>query len=107
MERLTRTPRGNLPVSILAIGAGGLQRALTHECVDELNRRGNYRGGIFVGQPRGREKAEAFNRQSGLYHVVTFDLEGVKGIRPRQYHLRHQHRQYSEQRRCPSKHPDG
>ena len=63
------------PVKILAIGAGGLQRALTHEFVHILNERNLYDGGIFVGQPRGTEKADAFNRQNGVYHVVTFDLK--------------------------------
>ncbi|MYA70858.1 hypothetical protein F4009_05720 [Candidatus Poribacteria bacterium] len=70
-----------LPTKILAIGAGGLQRALTHECVHILNERNLYNGGIFVGQPRGTEKADAFNRQNGTYHVVTFDLSGIHGIR--------------------------
>ena len=69
-----------LPIKILAIGAGGLQRALTHEFVHILNQRGLYNGGIFVAQPRGTEKADAFNRQSGVYHVVTFDAEGVHDI---------------------------
>ena len=40
-----------LPTKILAIGAGGLQRALTHEFVHILNQRNLYGGGIFVGQP--------------------------------------------------------
>ena len=66
---------------ILAIGAGGLQRALTHEFVHILNQRNLYDGGIFVGQPRGTEKADAFNRQHGVYHVVTFDVEGIHDIR--------------------------
>lgn len=66
---------------ILAIGAGGLQRALTHEFVHILNERHLYNGGIFVGQPRGTEKADAFNRQNGVYHVVTFDVEGIHDIR--------------------------
>ncbi len=70
-----------LPTKILAIGAGGLQRALTHECVHILNERHLYNGGIFVGQPRGTEKADAFNQQNGTYHVVTFDLSGIHGIR--------------------------
>ncbi|MEC7869280.1 MAG: hypothetical protein VYE00_16680 [Candidatus Poribacteria bacterium] len=69
-----------LPVKILAIGAGGLQRALTHEFVHQLNQLKIYHGGIFIGQPRGSEKAEAFNQQQGIYHVVVFDLEGIKGI---------------------------
>ena len=69
------------PVKILAIGAGGLQRALTHECVHILNQRNLYNGGIFVGQPRGTEKADAFNQQNGTYHVVTFDLSGIHDIR--------------------------
>ncbi len=69
------------PIKILAIGAGGLQRALTHEFVHILNQRNLYDGGIFVGQPRGSEKAEAFNRQNGVYHVVTFDLDGIHEIR--------------------------
>ena len=69
------------PIKILAIGAGGLQRALTHECVHILNERNLYNGGIFVGQPRGTEKADAFNQQNGTYHVVTFDLNGIHGIR--------------------------
>ena len=69
-----------VPVKILAIGAGGLQRALTHEFVHILNQRNLYNGGIFVGQPRGTEKADAFNRQDGVYHVVTFDLSGVHNI---------------------------
>ena len=69
-----------LPVKILAIGAGGLQRALTHEFVHQLNQREIYHGGIFIGQPRGSEKAEAFNQQQGIYHVVVFDLEGIKDI---------------------------
>ena len=69
-----------LPVKILAIGAGGLQRALTHECVHILNQRNLYNGGIFVAQPRGSDKADAFNRQNGVYHVVTFDLEGIHDI---------------------------
>ena len=69
-----------LPIKILAIGAGGLQRALTHEFVHILNQRNLYNGGIFVGQPRGTEKADAFNRQDGVYHVVTFDLGGVHSI---------------------------
>lgn len=68
------------PIKILAIGAGGLQRALTHEFVHILNECNLYNGGIFVGQPRGAEKADAFNRQNGVYHVVTFDLNGVHGI---------------------------
>ena len=68
------------PVKILAIGAGGLQRALTHEFVHILNQRNLYNGGIFVGQPRGTEKADAFNRQNGVYHVVTFDLGGIHDI---------------------------
>ena len=68
------------PVKILAIGAGGLQRALTHEFVHTLNERNLYNGGIFVGQPRGAEKADAFNQQNGVYHVVTFDLSGIHDI---------------------------
>ena len=64
-----------VPTKILAIGAGGLQRALTHEFVHILNQRNLYNGGIFVGQPRGAEKADAFNQQGGVYHVVTFDLK--------------------------------
>ena len=70
-----------LPVKILAIGAGGLQRALTHEFVHILNQRNLYNGGIFVGQPRGTEKADAFNQQNGVYHVVTFDMSGIHDIR--------------------------
>ena len=69
-----------LPIKILAIGAGGLQRALTHEFVHILNQRNLYNGGIFVGQPRGTEKADAFNQQDGVYHVVTFDLGGIQDI---------------------------
>ena len=69
-----------LRVKILAIGAGGLQRALTHEFIHILNERNLYDGGIFVGQPRGTEKADAFNRQNGTYHVVTFDLSGIHDI---------------------------
>ncbi len=69
-----------LPIKILAIGAGGLQRALTHEFVHILNQRNLYNGGIFVGQPRGTEKADAFNRQDGVYHVVTFDSSGIHDI---------------------------
>ena len=61
-------------------GAGGLQRALTHEFIHILNERNLYNGGIFVGQPRGTEKADAFNRQNGIYHVVTFDLSGIHDI---------------------------
>lgn len=68
------------PTKILAIGAGGLQRALTHEFVHILNQRNLYNGGIFVGQPRGTEKADAFNQQNGVYHVVTFDLGGIHDI---------------------------
>ncbi|MDE0686278.1 MAG: hypothetical protein OXI63_25405, partial [Candidatus Poribacteria bacterium] len=68
------------PIKVLAIGAGGLQRALTHEFVHILNERNLYNGGIFVGQPRGAEKADAFNRQNGTYHVVTFDLSGIHDI---------------------------
>lgn len=69
-----------LPIKILAIGAGGLQRALTHQFVHILNQRNQYNGGIFVGQPRGTEKADAFNRQDGVFHVVTFDLNGIHDI---------------------------
>ncbi len=69
-----------LPIKILAIGAGGLQRALTHQFVHILNQRNLYNGGIFVGQPRGTEKADAFNQQGGVYHVVTFDLGGIHDI---------------------------
>ena len=69
-----------LPTKILAIGAGGLQRALTHQFVHILNQRNQYNGGIYVGQPRGTEKADAFNRQNGVYHVVTFDLGGIHNV---------------------------
>ncbi len=69
-----------LPIKILAIGAGGLQRALTHQFVHILNQRNLYNGGIFVGQPTGTEKADAFNKQNGTYHVVTFDLNGIHDI---------------------------
>lgn len=69
-----------LPIKILAIGAGGLQRALTHEFVHILNQQKLYKGGIFVGQPRGAEKADAFNRQNGVYHVVSFDSGGIHDI---------------------------
>ena len=68
------------PIKVLAIGAGGLQRALTHEFVHILNQRNLYNGGIFVGQPRGTEKADAFNQQNGIYHVVTFDMSGIHDI---------------------------
>ena len=79
-ERIVPKTLDQLPVKILAIGAGGLQRALTHEFVHQLNQREIYHGGIFIGQPRGSEKAEAFNQQQGIYHVVVFDLEGIKDI---------------------------
>lgn len=69
-----------LPIRILAIGAGGLQRALTHQFIHILNERGLYKGGIYVGQPRGSEKADAFNRQNGVYHVVSFDMGGIQDI---------------------------
>ncbi len=69
-----------LPIKILAIGAGGLQRALTHQFIHILNQRNLYNGGIFVGQPRGTEKADAFNQQGGVYHVVTFDLDSIHDI---------------------------
>ncbi|MCG9129038.1 hypothetical protein JT359_15730 [Candidatus Poribacteria bacterium] len=69
-----------LPIRILAIGAGGLQRVLTHQFVHILNERDLYKGGIFVGQPRGSEKAEAFNNQNGIYHVVSFDIGGIHDI---------------------------
>lgn len=69
-----------LPTKILAIGAGGLQRALTHQFVHILNQRKLYNGGIYVGQPTGTEKADAFNRQNGVYHVVTFDLSGIHDV---------------------------
>ena len=69
------------PVKILAIGARGLQSALTHQFVDDLNKNNLYHGGIYIGQPRGSEKAEAFNQQDGIYHVVTFDLSGIKAIK--------------------------
>ena len=45
------------PIKVLAIGAGGLQRALTHEFVHILNQRNLYNGGIFVGQPRGQRES--------------------------------------------------
>ena len=57
------------PIKVLAIGAGGLQRALTHEFIDYLNKNNRYHGGIYVGQPRGTDKAEAFNQQNGIYHL--------------------------------------
>ncbi|MDE0087633.1 MAG: hypothetical protein OXU23_18060 [Candidatus Poribacteria bacterium] len=69
-----------LPIKILAIGAGGLQRALTHQFVHILNQRNLYNGGIFIGQPTGTEKADAFNQQGGVYHVVTFDVGGIHDI---------------------------
>lgn len=69
-----------LPIKILAIGAGGLQRALTHQFIYILNERNLYEGGIFVGQPRGDEKADAFNKQNGVYHVVSFDMNGIHDI---------------------------
>ncbi|RKU28049.1 hypothetical protein C6497_09965 [Candidatus Poribacteria bacterium] len=69
-----------LPIRILAIGAGGLQRALTHQFVHILNERGLYNGGIYIGQPRGGEKANAFNSQNGVYHVVSFDMGGIHDI---------------------------
>lgn len=77
---LTRK-KPSLEVKILAIGAGGLQRALTHEYIHELIKMGKYKGGIFIGQPRGISKAEAFNQQGGLYHVVAFNVRGVTGIK--------------------------
>ena len=79
-EQIMPKAPDQLPVKILAIGAGGLQRALTHEFVHQLNQRGIYHGGIFIGQPRGSEKAEAFNQQQGIYHVVVFDLKGIKNV---------------------------
>lgn len=69
-----------LPTKILAIGAGGLQRALTHQFVDILNNRNLYEGGIYIGQPRGTEKADAFNQQNGIYHVVSFDHSGIYDV---------------------------
>ncbi|MFQ6067694.1 MAG: hypothetical protein ACE5K3_10540, partial [bacterium] len=77
---LTRKPP-DLKVKILAIGAGGLQRALTHEWVHDLIKAGKYGGGIFVGQPRHTSTAEALSQQGGLYHVVTFNTGGVTAIK--------------------------
>ncbi len=73
---LTRK-KPSLEVKILAIGAGGLQRALTHEYIHDLIKMGKYKGGIFIGQPRHSSRAEAFSQQGGLYHVVTFNVGGV------------------------------
>ena len=69
------------PIKVLAIGAGGLQRALTHEFIDYLNKNNRYHGGIYVGQPRGTDKAEAFNQQNGIYHLVVFDLNEITEIK--------------------------
>jgi len=80
MPLLTRKPP-DLKVKILAIGAGGLQRALTHEWVHDLIKADKYDGGIFVGQPRHTTTARALNQQGGLYHVVTFNKGGVAGIK--------------------------
>ncbi|TKJ47869.1 hypothetical protein CEE34_01300 [Candidatus Aerophobetes bacterium Ae_b3a] len=77
---LTRK-KPSLEVKILAIGAGGLQRALTHEYVHDLIKMGKYKGGIFIGQPRHSSKAEALSQQGGLYHVVTFKVGGITGIK--------------------------
>ena len=82
---LTRKPP-SLKVKILAIGAGGLQRALTHEYIHDLIKMGKYNGGIFIGQPiyssqLGWVRAETFNEQGGLYHVVTFNARGVREIK--------------------------
>ena len=77
---LTRK-KPSLEVKILAIGAGGLQRALTHEYIHDLIKMAKYKGGIFIGQPRHSSKAEAFSQQGGLYHVVTFNVRGVTGIK--------------------------
>lgn len=77
---LTRK-KPSLKVKILAIGAGGLQRALTHEYIHDLIKMGKYKGGIFIGQPKHSSKAEAFSQQGGLYHVVTFNVGGVTSIK--------------------------
>ncbi|GAI88329.1 unnamed protein product, partial [marine sediment metagenome] len=77
---LTRK-KPSLEVKILAIGAGGLQRALTHEYVHDLIKMGKYKGGIFIGQPRHSSKAQTLNQQGGLYHVVTFKVGGITGIK--------------------------
>ena len=69
-----------LPTKILAIGAGGLQRALTHQFIHILNKRNLYNGGIYIGQPRSTEKADAFIKQNGTYHVVSFDLNGIHDV---------------------------
>ena len=45
-ERIMPKAPDQLPVKILAIGAGGLQRALTHEFVHQLNQRGIYHGAV-------------------------------------------------------------
>jgi len=77
---LTRK-KPSLEVKVLAIGAGGLQRALTHQYIHDLIKMGKYEGGIFIGQPRHSSKAEAFNQQGGLYYVVTFNTRGVLDIK--------------------------
>jgi len=71
----------SLKVKMLAIGAGGLQRALTHEYVHDLIKMGKYKGGIFIGQPRHSSKAKVLNQQGGLYHIVTFNTQGIGSIK--------------------------
>lgn len=87
MERLhpdqgrTERERPPLPVRVLAIGSGALHRALPHELIDQLNTLGLYNGGIFVGQPRGRDTANGYNQLEDGYPVVTFTSAGIQAIK--------------------------
>lgn len=72
--------KSTLPITGLAIGAGGLHRGLPLYYIDQLNQNGWYNGGIFVGQPLHTETAMAYNDVADGYPLVTFNSAGIRHI---------------------------
>lgn len=70
------------PVKVLQIGEGNFLRGFVDWMVDECNRKGLFRGGIAVTQPRpsGKAKLEQLASQDGIYTLLTRGLLGGKRI---------------------------
>jgi tagaturonate reductase len=68
------------PIKVLQFGEGVFMRAFVDWVIDILNEQTDFNGNVQIIQPRGSEKAEAINKQDGLYHVVLNGLSDGKLI---------------------------
>lgn len=83
MKTLNRSNAGtveNRPVKVLQFGTGNFLRGFTDWIVDLMNEKTRFNGAVHLVQVHGKRAATDFDKQDGLYHVLTRGIKNGKTV---------------------------